>query len=108
MVLELLAIQIITTLLIDYTGVVDDMLSPIVRWVTGSRIGQIGKPLSCSLCSCWWASFIYLLVTHQLGLWSLVLALVFSCTTDITLALFHFTKDIVSRAVETISNFLGL
>lgn len=108
MILELLAIQIIATLVIDYTGAVDDMLTPLVRWITGSRVGTIGKPFSCSTCTCFWASLIYLLITGQFGWWSLVLTLVFACTTDLTLALFLLLKDAFGTLVETISKIFNL
>ena len=105
---ELLAIQIIATLVIDYTGAVDEMLTPLVRLITGSRIGHIGKPFNCSTCTTFWAGLIYLLLTHQFGFWSLVLTLVLACTTDITLALFLLMKDFIGEVVETIEKIFNL
>ena len=104
MIFDLLAIQIFVTLLIDYTGAVDSMLTPLVRWITGSKIGHIGRPFNCSLCSSWWLMALYLLLTHQVTLWSLTLALALACTTDITLALFLLLKDGIGAVIECIEN----
>ena len=105
MILDLLAIQIIVTLIIYYTGAIDNMLTPIVKWITKSKVGHIGPPLGCSKCSMWWCGLAYLLITHQFGFWSLVLTLVLACTTDLTLALFLLLKDFVSAFIDTFTKY---
>ena len=99
-------IQAIVTLLIDYTGVVDDMFTPIVRWITGSKVGEVGKPLSCSKCMTFWTCLAYLLAVHQFGFLSLLVTLVLACTTDLTLALFLLVKDGIGWVIEQIESIL--
>ena len=101
-------IQVLMTLLIDVTGVVEDMFTPIVKFLTGSRVGTVGKPFSCSLCCTVWTCLIYLIVVGAFNLPNLLITMVLACTTDITLALFHFTKDLIVGAIEAISNIFGL
>ena len=104
----LLTIQVIMVLLIDVTGVVEDLLTPLVRWITGAKVGSIGRPLSCSLCMTFWTGVIWLLCTGHFGLVNLMLLLLLACTTNITLTLFHLVTDFVLKMVGTIYDFFNL
>lgn len=105
---NLLLLQVLMTLLVDVTGVVDDMLTPVARWITGSKVGKIGKPFNCSTCMTFWTCLIYLIATGNVTLPYLCITMVLCCTTDITLALFYFLKDIIGGAVEAIENYFNL
>ena len=106
--LELLLIQVTMTLLIDVTGVVEDMLTPIAKWITGAKVGTIGPPISCSKCMTFWTGLIWTLCTGNFTLVTFALLLFLSCTTDVTLTLFHLLKDFFGRMVDAIYDFFKL
>lgn len=108
MIGKLLLIQVICVLLVDVTGAVEDLLTPIVRWITGSRIGTVGKPLGCSLCLTHWTGLIWLLVTGNFTLAGYALVLLLSCLTPVTLSLYHLAVDMFNRMVEAVYNYFQL
>lgn len=105
---ELLLIQCICVMLVDVTGVVEDLLTPLARWLTGSRVGSVGKPFNCSLCLTWWTSLVWLICTGQVTLASLALALLLACLTPVTLMVYHLAVDMFARMVESIYDYFQL
>ncbi len=108
MIQNLILIQIICVLLVDVTGVIDDMLTPIVRWLSGTKIGTIGKPFSCSLCMTFWTGLIFLLVTGNFTLVNFTLVILLACLTPVTLLVYHLVVDLFTRMVESIYNYFQL
>lgn len=108
MIWNLILIQFICVMLVDVTGVVEDLITPIVRWLTGSKIGQIGKPFSCSLCSTFWTGLIYLLCTGNFTIVNFTVVLLLACLTPVTLMLYHLAVDLFTRMVESIYNYFQL
>lgn len=108
MIQNLILIQIICVLLVDVTGVIEDMLTPIVRWLSGTKIGTIGKPFSCSLCMTFWTGLIFLLATGNFTLVNFTLVILFACLTPVTLTLYHLVVDLFTRMVESIYNYFQL
>ena len=104
----LLTIQVIMTMLIDVTGVVDHLFTPLAKRITGAKVGRIGPPLSCSLCMTFWTGLVWLLITGHFGLVNLMLLLLLACTTRITLSLFHLVTDFIEKMVGTIYDFFNL
>lgn len=108
MIQNLILIQIICVLLVDVTGVIEDMLTPIVRWLSGAKIGTIGKPFSCSLCMTFWTGLIFLLATGNFTLVNFTLVILLACLTPVTLTLYHLVVDLFTRMVESIYNYFQL
>lgn len=108
MIQNLILIQIICVLLVDVTGAVEDLITPIVRWLTGSRVGTVGKPWSCSLCCTTWTGLIYLLATGNFTLVNFTVLLLLACLTPVTLTLYHLVVDLFTRMVESIYNYFQL
>lgn len=108
MIWNLILIQFICVMLVDVTGVVEDLITPIVRWLTGSKIGQIGKPFSCSLCMTFWTGLIYLLCTGNFTIVNFTVVLLLACLTPVTLMLYHLAVDLFTRMVESIYNYFQL
>ena len=95
-------------MLVDVTGVIEDMLTPIVRWLTGSKIGTVGKPFSCSLCMTFWTGLIYLLCTGNFTIVNFTVLLLLACLTPVTLMVYHLVVDLFTRMVESIYNYFQL
>ena len=106
--IHLILIQIICVLLVDVTGVIEDMLTPIVRWLSGTKIGTIGKPFSCSLCCTFWTGLIYLLCTGNFTIVNFTVLLLLACLTPVTLMVYHLAVDLFTRMVESIYNYFQL
>lgn len=101
-------IQFLCVFIIDYSGAVEDLLTPIVKRLTGARIGRIGKPFNCSLCSTLWTSLLYLIIA---GLpffeWIWVIALL-CIMTPVTYAAINFVKDFCFKVFEWLYAVLGI
>ena len=105
---ELLLIQVLVTLLIDVTGAIEDMLTPLVKKLTGAKVGTIGKPFNCSTCMTFWTGLLYIVITGNFTLVNLTFLVLLACTTDITLTLFHLVKDFITRMADAIYTYFGL
>lgn len=98
MIIELLLINLILTL-IFYSGFVDEVDGMISRkW----RFHHLPKPFSCLLCSTFWASLIWVAVTHQFSLISLALCLANAALTDITLPLVTLIREWALKIISWI------
>lgn len=93
---------------IDYSGAVDDLFSPIVRKLTGSKIGRIGKPFSCSLCMTLYAGLIYLLIVGQFTLVNVALVALVAALTPVTYLLICLARDVLETVIGWIYELLGV
>lgn len=108
MMFELFLIQVLCVLLIDVAGVPEDFLTPIVKRLTGAKIGTIGKPFSCSLCMTFWTGLVYLLVTGNFTLVNFTVLLVLACLTPVTLLVWHFAVDLFTKMISTVYDYFNL
>lgn len=104
----LLLLQFICVCIIDVTGAVDDMLTPLVRRITGSRIGHVGKPFSCSTCMTFWTGVIYLLIKGAFTIPNLAYVLALAIMAPVTYLLIYLVKDVVTKIIDSIYSFLGI
>ena len=107
-ILELLLIQALCVFVIDYTGAVDEMLTPIVKRLTGAKIGHIGKPLNCSLCSTFWAGLIWLICKGSLTLPYLGVLALLAALTPVTLDIIWLVRDFLQGVVNWLRYITGL
>lgn len=105
---DLLLIQFICVCVIDVAGAVDDMLTPLVRRLTGSKIGHIGKPLSCSLCMTFWTGLLYLLCAGGISIPNLAYVLALSILTPLTYLAVCFVKDLGTKIIEFLYNVFSI
>ena len=106
--LEILLIQALCVFVIDYTGAVEEMLTPIVKRLTGAKIGTLGKPLSCSLCMSFWLGLIWLLVKGSFTLPYIGFVAVLSALTPVTLDIIWFVRDFLQAIVGWLRYITGL
>lgn len=107
-ILVLLIIQFLTVAVIDYSGAVEDMFTPLVRKITGSKIGTIGKPFSCSFCLNFWLGLIALLIMKSFTLPYIAAVMGLSILTPVTLDLIHMVKDFLERIIGWFRWLTGL
>ena len=71
--IHLLLIGAIWVFILDISGAWEEMTSIISGWLTGGAIKRpfYIKPFGCSLCMTFWTSIIYLLVSHDLTIYTL-------------------------------------
>lgn len=92
---------------IDYLGFVDE-LTPLVKRLTGSKVGKIGKPFNCSTCATWWLSVLYIIITGHFTLPYLAACMVAALLTPFTLDLIHLVKDTAYSLITWIYKILGI
>lgn len=105
--LNLLLIQFLAVFIIDYSGAVDEMLTPIVKKLSGSRIGHIGKPFNCSLCTTFWVGLLYVLIAG-LPFWYIAVVAALAAFTPVTFTAINFVKDFCFKVFEWLYGVLGL
>ena len=108
MILTLLIIQFLTVAVIDYSGAVEDLFTPIAKRLTGAKIGTIGKPWSCSFCMNLWLGLLALLVTGSFTLPWIAAVMGLSILTPVTYLLIGFIRDLLEKIIETFYNLFGL
>lgn len=105
---NILLIAWLCVYVIDYSGAIDDLFSPIVRRLTGSRIGHIGKPFSCSLCSTLWVSLIYLLIAGEFTLLNVAFVALVSSLTPVIYLTICLLRDILETVIGWLYQIFGI
>lgn len=104
----LFLVQFICVCIVDVLGAVDEMLTPLVKRLTGSKIGHIGKPLNCSTCLTWWIGLFYILFAGEFTLPNIAYVLALSVLTPVTYLVICTIKDTATKIIDCIYSFLGL
>ena len=108
MYLTLFLIQVICVCITDVLGAVDEMLTPIVRKVTGSRIGKLGKPWNCSTCQTFWLGLLYLIIAGAITIPNLAYLVGLAVMTPVTYLLINFIRDFLEKIIGIFYDFLGI
>lgn len=102
MILELLWINLIVVL-IFLSGFIDS----VDGWISKTyKFHHLPKPFSCALCTTFWASLIYVLVSGQLSFLAVVLCLANAHLTEITTPLITLVKNALLKIIEVINNVI--
>lgn len=106
---QLLLIQLICVLITDVAGAPEDMLEPLVKKLTGSKVGKLAdRPWKCSLCQTFWTGLIYLLVTGNFTLVNFTLVLLVACLTPVTVMMWFFANDFLKKMINVIYDYFNL
>lgn len=80
MILDLLLITVITCYMVDISGIVDSLKTPVAYLISkyykiniDPEFVNIPKPFSCSLCMTFWMCLAYVLMNGELSLYTLCL-----------------------------------
>ena len=107
--LKILMIQIISVLIIDISGFVDEMKIMLSKLLTRGKIATNNyniKPFFCSTCMSWWCGLIYLIIAKEVSLFMIAFALFVSCMTPITKDLYYMIYDTIEKIIRTINKFI--
>lgn len=107
-IIGLLLIQALCVFVIDYTGAVEELFTPLVKRLTGAKIGTIGKPFNCSLCSTVWLSLLWLLCKGSFTLSYIGLVALLAALTPVTLDIIWFVRDFLQGIVAWLRYITGL
>lgn len=102
--LKLLEIAIITTIIIDISGVIDSLKAFVSRMLGIKNVAL--KPLTCSFCMNFWASMVYLICVGELSLTTLMATLLLCTMTPIMADLIYLARDICGFFINKISKIL--
>ena len=98
-ILQLALIHLIV-ILIFHSGFIDSVDQAIYkRW----KPYHLPKPFSCALCSTFWASAIFILVTHQFTIISFTYALASAILTNITTPLLKTIENYLLKIIEILN-----
>lgn len=102
MIIDLLIISVTVALIwnTDFFPTVDEWVSKRVRF------HHIPKPFLCSLCGCWWLSLIYIIVTGNLSLISILCCIVGAYLTNFWVALWGMIENVLFKVVEIVNKLL--
>lgn len=107
MLTDLLLIAFICTYCIGYSGFMDSMDEWLQRYLK-NPLAHVPPPFSCPLCSTYWCSILYLIITHQFTLTGIALACVAAWSTKLIDATLHLIEDFYTRMVDAIYNYFHL
>lgn len=100
---DLLFIQIILVIVTDMTDFPDNV-KKLLSWVfslgKSTRINYRLHLLDCSLCQCWWACLIYLLITGNVSIGMIAYSLILALFCDITGVFMRMVKDYAIYVLE--------
>lgn len=102
--LKLFEITVIVVIIVDISGFVDSIKS-FVGKVLGIQNVSI-KLIECSFCVNWWLSLLYIYVTNNLTLSTILFALLCSTLTPIIKDAIYLVRDILGFILLKINEFL--
>lgn len=100
MIEDLLMISIFVALVwnTDFFPTVDEWISKKVRF------HHLPKPFLCSLCGCWWLSLLYIIITGNISIYSLLLCIINAYLTNIWVAVWGMIENIAYKIIEIVNN----
>ena len=107
-IIELLIIQALLVFITDYSGAIDELVTPLVRKITGSKVGRIGKPLACSLCMQTWLGLIWIAIRGCFTLPYIGVVAALAALTPVTLDIIWFVRDFLQTVVHWLRWITGL
>lgn len=97
-------IAVICVCIIDISGLIDELESMLSKWL-GKKC-RVPKPFSCSLCSTFWLSLIYLIYTNNLNLLNIAVTLLIAISTDIIGSVIYLIKNLLSFVITKLNNLI--
>lgn len=107
MILNILLIAIITVIIIDLSGFIQSLESGLSKWLRIPNV-HIPRPFSCSLCSTFWLSIIYIIVIGKVTILNVAVILLLSYMTPIIKDILIFIKDISSQIITIMYKLFGI
>ena len=102
--IDLFEISIIVVIIVDISVFIDSVKSLIGKVLGINNVSL--KPLDCSFCMNLWTSIAYLVITNNLALSTILVALLCSTLTPVIGDLIYLIRDIFGKIILKINEFL--
>lgn len=103
--LNLLLIAVIVVIIIDISGIIEDIKSKISKMLTKGKIDKTDyriKPFDCSFCMNFWTGLIFIIVTGQFSILLLAYILLLSVLTPVIKETILLIKDTILKIINVI------
>ena len=100
--LKLIEITVIVVIIVDISGFVDSIKSLIGKVLGINNVSL--KPIDCSFCLNWWVSLGYLVITNELSITAVMVALLLSTMTPIIKDAIYLMRDLIGKIINKIYN----
>lgn len=100
--LKLFEISIIVVIIVDISGFIDSVKTLIGKVLGINNVNL--KPFDCSFCMNFWASLAYLLITNELSITAVMVALLLSTMTPIIKDAIYLIRDSIGKIINKIYN----
>jgi len=104
--IQLFLIQFIIVTITDYSGFVEDGLTPLFKKLFG--IGHPSKIFTCSLCQTTWLGLLFLLITKHFTLPYIAFNFLLAALTPVTLDVLQTAKDFLTGCISLFRHITGL
>ena len=96
--LKLFEITVIVVIIVDISGFIDSIKSLIGKVLGINNVSL--KPLDCSLCMTFWVSMVYLLITNELSITAVMVALLLSTMTPVIKDAIYLVRDLLGKIIS--------
>lgn len=96
--LKLFEITVIVIIIVDISGFIDSIKAFIGKVLHINNVSL--KPIDCSFCMNFWASIGYLLITNELSITAVMVALLLSTMTPIIKDAIYLIRDLLGKAIN--------
>ena len=103
--LKLIEIAVIVVIIIDISGIVDEVKGLIGKMLNISNVRL--KPLDCSFCLNFWTSMAYLICVDELSITTVMFSLLMSTLTPVISDLIYLIRDLTATIINKISKLIN-
>ena len=100
--IDLFEITVIVVIIVDISGFIDSIKSFVGKVLHINNVNL--KPLDCSFCLNFWLSLAYLLITNELSITAVMVALLLSTMTPVIGDLIYLIRDLIGKIINKIYN----
>ena len=106
-IFNLLIISLLTILVVDYSGFVDEIGEYLTKILRSKLPLKLPKPFSCSLCTFFWSSIIYLLIVKALTFKYLAFVAIICMLIPEMTHLIYAMKGFINRLIFLFEHLTG-
>ena len=96
--LKLIELTVIVVIIVDISGFVDSIKAFVGKVLHINNVSL--KPFDCSFCLNWWVSLGYLVITNQLSITAVMVALLLSTMTPIIKDAIYLVRDLLGKIIS--------
>lgn len=93
---------------VSYSGFWEDGFEPLVKKMSGIKIGKLPKLFYCEFCQTWWVTLLYIIFSGHFTLPYIAACMAAAILTPVTLGIINLVKDIATNIITCIYKFLGI